>query len=82
MNLTWNEITTYYRKKPARFKAFQYNKDTGLLPPGISRSEDGSVFLESKINIVEDTDWLILDLFTGKIHLLKDDVFNLVFEES
>jgi hypothetical protein len=83
--LTWDKITTYYRKKPARFKAVQYTKGMEVLPPNVtcmpsSTHEISVVHLEDKINLIEDGDWLVRDLETGKTHILKDDVFNLVFE--
>jgi len=64
--LDWNEITSLYRRRPARFKAIQYESNMIGLPDGILEAEYG--------------DWFVYDIESEKTYVLKDDVFGLVFE--
>lgn len=86
--LTWDDITDFYRKKPARFKAMQYVKGMELLPPDVSymtNPDDNQKVLvvchsRDKTTLIEENDWLVLDIETDKTHVMKEDIFNLVFE--
>jgi len=86
-SVTWDDVTSLYRKKPARFKAIQYNKDE-LLPPDTSfmLSPDGKdkVLVASLGNdrtvLMEDGSWLVKDLLTNLTCVLPDTVFNMLFE--
>ena len=53
MEIDWNSVTDFFRKKPVRFKAVQ----------------------------LENGDWAVLDIETGKTVILTDDVFSMVFEK-
>jgi len=73
--VTWDDVTDFYRKRPARFKAIQY--ETGKdLPPFYQYWDQRKEF------VLEDGDWVVLEIETNKTIILKDDVFNLIFEKS
>jgi hypothetical protein len=86
---SWDEITNCYRKKPARYKAIQYEVGMFPLPPDTSyMMEHGStesvlvVSTGSKVVALEPSDWIVLDLETNRTVVLKDDIFHLVFEQD
>ena len=66
--LNWETISSFYQRRPARFKAVQY--------------EEGMIGLPDEIEHADYGDWFVLDIETGKTHVLPDGVFNLVFEEG
>ena len=72
--MDWNDVTDFYRKKPARFKAIQYEKGKEL--PPYHRYWD-----PRKEFILEDGDWVVLEIETDKTFILKDEIFNFVFEK-
>jgi len=55
-----------YRKRPARYKAVQYLEGDEL-------PKDVCAVLG---------DWIVLDVLKDNIFVLKDDVFDLVFEQD
>lgn len=87
-SVTWDDVTSLYRKKPARFKAIQYNKNE-LLPPDTSfmLSSDGKdqVLVASLGNdrtvLMEEGSWLVKDMLTGISCVIKNEVFEMLFEE-
>lgn len=70
----WDDVTDFYRKKPARFKAVQY-VDGEELPPvrNIGDVTDATL---------QDGDWVVLDIEADRTFILKDDIFSLVFEKD
>lgn len=76
--MKWNEITDYYRKRPARFKAIQYTRELLPLPPDTTEFETGEVY--HKTTLLKESDWIVLDIEAEKTYILTDDVFTLVFE--
>jgi hypothetical protein len=89
---TWDDVTSLYRKKPARFKAVQFNKDEAIttsLPPDTycMSCPDGSLALVATLTgnqsaVMNDGDWLVRDLLTDATFVLRDDVFHVLFESD
>lgn len=85
--LNWDEVTNFYRKRPARFKAVQYEKGMDPLPPDVAymtNPDDNQEVLVvcqgEKVTLLDAGDWIVLDIETGKTHVMKEDVFEIVFE--
>jgi hypothetical protein len=77
----WEDAKTF-RRKPSRFKAVQYTKDSQLPPNTFLLGN--TLFLEKESGItchVHDSNWIVKDLQKNTINVITDDVFNLIFEE-
>jgi len=70
--VTWDDVTDFYRKAPARFKAVQYEKGVEL-PPFKNLFHNEIVLNEG--------DWVVLDIETDRTFILKETIFSLVFEK-
>jgi hypothetical protein len=66
--MDWKDVPSY-REKPTRYKAVQYLEGEEL-PNGI---------LEQ--TLVEG-DWVVRDLLTGRVYVVSEDVFDLIFERD
>ena len=74
--ITWDDVTDFYRKRPTRFKAIQYEKGKDL-PPYRQQWNHSFRMVE---DLLEGGDWVVLEIETNKTFILKDEIFNLVFE--
>ena len=85
MVTTWDDAPLY-RKRPARFKAVQYIKDEPLPPDThYMKSADGltEVLVTSIRDLtyqIDEGDWLVKDLLTGESCVVRNAVFELLFE--
>ena len=75
--MDWTNIPAY-RKRPARWKAFQYVG--GELPPGAQMTYTGIVLLNKQR--LKKGDWAVLDLETRQVVVISEDAFPLVFEKD
>jgi len=88
-SLTWDEVDSYYRKKPVRFKAVQLDLGSYSLPPDVAymtNPDDNQEVLVlcqgEKVTPIKDGDWIVLEIETNKTYVLSDDIFSLVFEAA
>ena len=76
------ENTLYYERQAPVVQAVQYHTGMTPLPDGVVLDEHGHAVLpmgETETQPVEDTDWVVTDVYTGAQTIMIDDYFSRAF---